>query len=201
MGWLKDFFQGKQHRAKENDPFIRRCSEISVEKEVTFDDLVLKRLERFKEVMALSAFGGENESLETIYIEPNVFEVICNLGVYDSFFSAGHVYLEEGRLENALRSFEKAGKIIPWPLVFYALGDINMDLQNNGKAQSYFQKFLNQFKIRDSILESLIPQSTTSRESLKAIVLGKLNSIIPFLGFADIEQMPKVVKAILDQYS
>jgi len=185
MSWISRIFRSTVGDAK--DPILKEC--LSIQQSY---GLVLDANER--NYVLLNRNKLTESPLRGLYVQKDIFHVVCLLTLFDSLCEAGVDHLAARRSVRAMDTLEKASKLLPWPPVLYALMIAHETLGRMEPAAKLRETIEGGFDVRRKLLADIVPPSVPERENFIATTAQRLDtSSSLLLGFSDIHELRRKI--------
>jgi hypothetical protein len=183
MSWFSRIFGSKADEQHPSDPIFSKCRSIEREYNLLLDDQERKHLLVNREKLAKSSLRGR-------YVQPDVFHVLCFLCLFDALCETGVELLETGARGRAVKTLEKARRLLSWPSVIYSLMMVYDELGEKEAVTRFRSAALEGFDTRLSLLSVIVPASLPSRDEFIRMIAERLDTTGPLLlGFSDMEAL------------
>lgn len=182
MKWISKIL-GRKVEQRESDPIIDQCASFAQEFKIELTNHEWNHVLSNRGKLAESPLGGA-------YVHKDVFHALCFLCLFDGLFEAGVELLRTGDTDQAGNSLEKARKLLPWPTVLYSLGLVYARLGKLKAATEIWNKALEGFESRPSLLSASVPTTLPDRDNFIAMTGKRIDTTGSLsLGFTNLEEL------------
>ncbi len=168
MKWISRIL-GRKDAQRPSDPILDKCASFAREFQITLTDQEWNHVLSNRDKLAESPLGGA-------YVHKDVFNTLCFLCLFDSLFEAGVELLSNREEHEAANSFEKARRLMPWPTVLYSLGLAYAHLGRKAAAIENWDKALEGFESRASLLTPTVPTTLPDRDNFIAMITERIDT-------------------------
>ncbi|VAX33354.1 hypothetical protein MNBD_NITROSPIRAE02-1634 [hydrothermal vent metagenome] len=182
MKWISKIL-GRKDDLSPGDPTIDQCESFAEEFQITLTDKEWDHVLSERDRLAKSPLGGA-------YVHKDVFHTLCFLCLFDGLFESGVKLLRTGDIGQAGNSLEKARKLLPWPTVLYSLGLVYAHSGKLKAATEIWNKALEGFESRASLLSAIVPTTLPKRNNFIAINTKRIDATGSLsLGFTNLGEL------------
>lgn len=184
MNWISKFI-GRKNVQHSSDPILDQCESFAQEFQITLTNQERNHLLSNRDKLAESHLGGT-------YVHKDVYHTLCFLCLFDSLYEAGVELLGTREEPEAANSFEKARRLLPWPTVLYSLGLAYAHFGEKTAAIETWNKALEDFELRASFLNPIVPAGLPDRDNFIAMTAEKIDTTgslsLGFSNFGDVKK-------------
>ena len=192
MKWISKIL-GRKDDQRLSDPIINQCASFAQELQITLTDQEWNHVLSNRDKFAESPLGGT-------YVQKDVFHVLCFLCLFDGLFETGVELLGSINTNQAGNPLEKARKLLPWPTVLYSLGLVYARSGKIKAATEIWNKALEGFESRLSLLSASVPTTIPDRDNFIAMTAKRIDTTGSLsLGFTNFGELRDEISKRLEK--